>query len=152
MNKVIKMPTPAEPPAFELSYVHGPSIANIWPVFAPMLAPALEDVTTLQDVFEQIYNGHAVLWVVCQDGAEPKAVLVARKRANGPEETALEVVATGGSAFSEWSPMVQEALERIMRDTGCSLMRATCRRGMAKWLKDLNWRERYIVMEWRDGQ
>lgn len=150
MSNVVRLPV--EPDALEYSYVTGPDVVRVWALVGPHVVMALDDTLTEKEVYESIMERSAEMWIVHgRESGVPVATLVARPNQRG-ERRVLEVLTVGGSGFGEWSEVLQSILQRRMRELECEAMRAWCRRGMAKWLRALGWKERQVVMEWTNGR
>ena len=124
----------------EIGYVFGPDVEAVWPQVFEQVAAA--------EIFQGVHDKKAVLWIVHR---ETDIVAAAVTQASDHAGARIyHVLALGGSRFADWSERLQDAFVAHSRQRECEMMRCHARRGMAKWLKRLGWRERQVTMEYRD--
>ena len=133
---------------YTISYVPAEYIDQIWPKVFEMVASACDMTLTPNNVYDSVKENRAVLWLVLDKSGAIVATLVTQCRQKAGNSW-LEVLTMGGRDFQAWSPVMQAVLQDTSERNGCDLMRAHCRRGVAKWLKSLGWREKQVVMEYR---
>ncbi len=86
------------------------------------------------------------LWAVHEGGTVKAGIVLERhKRKRG---TALIVVLVAGRGFHEWSETVMALLEDYRVLIGAYTIEAVARAGMEKWLRELKWRPKAVVMEY----
>lgn len=134
------------PQMFHVEHVASENVRDVWAYIYQDVARACDDTLTPEEVLDALSSKRATLWLIFE-GEHIIASLVTQARIrNG--NTRLEVLTVGGSKFNEWAPIMQD----ILQDMDYPKMRAYCRRGMAKWLKQLGWREVQVVMEYENGR
>lgn len=135
----------------DLACVHGPLIDRFWAELFPLVVDACDETLTTRDVYAAIHDDNAIAWLILDADESIKAAAVTQVLENDAHRW-MVVLTLGGQDFAKWSQALQAEFEQYAAETGCQFIRAQCRRGMAKWLKRLGWRERIVTMEWRDGR
>ncbi len=139
---------------YSVSRVEPQSIDVVWPQIAPMVRRGLRhgagDSITEEQILHELYAGQMELWAV-HDGEEIIAGLVLQiiQRSKGP---ALIVIFQAGRDFARWSERVNSLIRDYADLIGAYTVEAVCRKGAAKWLKELGWTEKAITMEMRNGR
>lgn len=118
----------------------------LWPVVAPMLAPAVErsGEATLCEVAEAIEAGDAQLWIA-HDAERVGMAMVTRlnRTARG---LVCEIWQLGGANRGEWLGLLPQ-LEAAAKERGCVAVEIIGRRGWARLLPE--YRETAVVLEKR---
>ncbi len=149
-----KATEPARQSEIAVEHIDATQIGLMWSSIYQAVAASCGMTLWPCDVYAAISKGKALAWVVIEDG-ELVACAVTQGREKGGAKW-LEVVTLGrmpdapADGFARWGAALQARLELYMRDRGHEAMRAHCRRGLKEWLAPMGWRERQIVMEWRD--
>lgn len=138
-------------PEVDLFHVEPGHVFGIWKQVLPHIESACDDTVTPDEILRWIQSGQASLWVVVDADGEIEASCVHRVCDDGGRRW-LDVVTVGGKNFKRWSRELQRALEAAVTGNGCEGMQAECRRGMAKWLAGLGWREHQVRMRWPNGR
>lgn len=133
----------------EVSSVPLESVPYVWSAQIDMIERGLEkgqaDWATSTELLAQILKGESHLWVV-HEGEEVVAVVVTEVRANR-HMTKVFVQLIAGTRLDEWSDQVITLLHDFMELIGADCIEASCRPGLAKFLKGKGWSQKAIIME-----
>lgn len=133
-------------PMHHLGYIIGPQIEQVWPHVVELVAAACDVTLTPADVLASISERRACMWLVEDVDGEILACMVTRVASNGDRRW-LEVLTIAGSGWASWIAEIQAALERYAEQERCECIRATCRPGLERWMNEIGWRKRQIIME-----
>lgn len=105
---------------------------------------------TYEELRAYCLKGSMELWAV-HEGQDVIAVLVlqAVRRADG---LVLLVVLMAGRDFASWCERANGLLQEYAELMGAVRIESTSRKGAAKWLEQLGWKPRTIIMEKSIGQ
>jgi len=126
----------------------------VWREVAPMVERGLRhgagDSTSPAELRAAIATGKMELWAVA-DGGDIVAIVVLRvvSRVKG---VALLVSLVAGRDFDSWGQMISDLVADYAELIGAYTVEATARKGMAKWLAQMGWRQKAIVMELDNGR
>lgn len=123
-------------------------LGRVWPVVAPMLAPAVERSEGRYDmraVFDDLRNRRSLLWVVYDDRGVVHAAFTARG-VHYPRATWLVVDFLGGAELALWVETCDRVLAEFARDAGYDGVELVGRRGWARALSAFGWRENAVVL------
>ena len=134
-----------------VEYVLAQDLPDVWPFVYESLARACDRTMAPIDIYRAVEAKQAVLWLVLTSDRCIAASLVTRMQEKGSDRW-MEVLAMGGENFKGWAQAMQKVLEDTLHNNGGSVMRAYCKRGVARMLKPLGWKERQVIMEWNHGR
>ena len=135
-----------------LTYVTGTDVDVFWLELEPLIERACDETLTPGDVLAAIGEEKALAWMVLDESGEHvKAACVTEVKEHRGARW-LHVLTLGGEDWAAWKDDLMAALERYRQQEGLDFIRAHCRPGMAQWLRELGWKRRHVVMEWRDGR
>lgn len=126
----------------------------VWPHVAPLAEKGLkqirDDSLDVADMRERLLDGRFLLWVA-HDAEKIIGALVLNvvERKQGP---VLFVVMVAGRRFQEWAPKAQALLQDYMDLIGARKIESYSRVGMEKWMRELGWKKRAVIMEWTNGR
>lgn len=123
-------------------------VARLWPVVAPLLAPAVarsEGRYDMRAVLDDLRTGRSLLWVVYDDEAVVHAAFTARA-AHYPRATWLVVDFLGGADLAQWVETCDSVLAAFARDGGYDGVELVGRHGWARALAAFGWRENAVML------
>ena len=126
----------------------------VWLQVRPMIRRGLKygagDSVSEAEIYTDIAEGKMLLWAV-HSGDHVIAVLVLQvaQRARG---LALIVILAAGRDFWSWSYKVQDIIVDYAELIDAYTIEAVARDGMAKWLKELGWKKKAVIMELKNGR
>lgn len=102
------------------------------------------DETSVDHMKDAIKAGHMAMWVV-HEGDDIKAALVLSlvETVNG-RKVWVEMLA--GENMDEWVRDLQDMLVMFRDYVGGHCIEASCREGLAKYLKGLGWKRKAVIM------
>lgn len=121
----------------------------LWPVVAPMLAPAVEvsgGRLTMRSVLEWLLDGRYLLWIAHTDDRVPQAAFVTRE-ARYPNKSLLTIDLCGGSNLEDWMSEADRVFRAHSRQSGLSGIELYGRTGWARALRRLGWRQSVVLVE-----
>ena len=134
----------------EIQYLTRDAIDDAWPEIFSMIERACDHTLTPRDIYQALQDGGALAWVVVRDGEIIAAATTREHKRHG--NVWLDVATLGGEDWHEWGPQLSSELARHAQSIGADAIVAHVRRGLAKWMKEIGWRERQVHMELRtDG-
>jgi len=129
-------------------YILPKDIEAIWPIVAPLLAPAValsEGRYDMEAVRASLGERHSLLWVVY---AEDKLIVAAftTREARYPCATFLSVDFLGGEQMNDWVSAVDTVLSKYKTDAGLAGVEMVGRKGWTKALGAFGWRENAVML------
>ncbi len=119
-------------------------VPQIWPHVWPLLQSVFKrtDFGTFRDLEDQVFAGHALLWLAWR---EPRIVAAVVTQIRITENSRVcHICACGGENAGSWLHLVA-AIEEYARAKGCNKIRALGRKG---WLRKLpEFRPTLVVIE-----
>lgn len=140
----IRMPSPKH----TIWYVQPPHLDVVWPIVERDIARACDETISPADIREWLDASRAMLWMVTLSETDDYVACAVTRRHEKDGRAWLEVVTLGGRDFAGWSGDLQATLEDTARRNDCAAIVVHVRRGLAKWLRDLGYRERAVLMEY----
>lgn len=136
-----------------LSRVYPDALEFVWPQIEPKVLKSLEhgagDSLSIEKIKTAILSGDMELWAVHEDrDVSAGIILQALQRDKG---IALYVVLVAGEGWTKSASQVNQKLKEYAQEIGAYTVEATCRKGMARWLEELGWKEKAILMEMNNG-
>ena len=102
------------------------------------------DAVTPQELLESVTEGRSQAWVAHDD--EPRAVaVVAIRQFQAGRKVFVEFLA--GEGMDGWVSDMESALIECRRKSESMCVEASCRPGLAKYLKRRGWRTKAVIME-----
>lgn len=132
----------------EINYVPPERVEEFWPDVEKHISRAMDHsggVIEAEDIKELLLKGKMLLWII-SIGGELMASGVTQI-IEYPRKSTLMVVCVGGRDFWQWVGPFVDALERYREELSVDCIRANCRDGMMKWLKELGWTRVMTLME-----
>lgn len=132
----------------EVSLVPPELVEGLWPRIFPHLSNAAEYTFGRyepEDIIEFVLNGQAHLWIVL-DEDNIKGVTITRFW-QYPRKTCLDLVFLAGDDGFSWKDEMLSTLQRWARDSGCDVIEASGRSGLARAFKDDGYRVLWQVFE-----
>ena len=133
---------------FQLVGVPSSSVEEIWPRVEHLIKKGLEhgrgelDAT---DVLKFLIERVMQLWVV-MDMLEDKPVMAGcTEIVNYPRKKVCRAVVLGGDSIVEWMKHV-EGIEEWARTKDCDHMDAFVRKGLAKKMAKIDYKQEYVVL------
>lgn len=131
-----------------MSSVPLPEVPYVWSSQIEMIERAMSkgqaDWGTPQDILRRVLSGKSHLWVIHR-GQEILGVVVFCVRANDlMTKMIIEVLA--GQDLELWIDQQQILLD-FAEIVGVDCIEASCRPGLAKFLKGHGWKQKAIIME-----
>jgi hypothetical protein len=119
-------------------------VHEVWPQAEPMLRAAIARgrISDFASVRDRVFDGAALLWIVC-NGQQIEAAALTELQAIGAE-TFCTIVACGGRRSRAWIGLIAR-LEDYAKAEACRAMRLYGRRGWLRVLPD--YRQIAIVAE-----
>lgn len=142
-EKTQKRPRP------EVSSVPQGMVDKVWPSILPMIEKGLSrgqgDNTTAEHMKAAVMRGDMYLWVI-HEGYDVIAgiVLSVRERENSVK-VSIEMLA--GKDMNAWADDLQKLLIDFKDLVGASCIEASCRHGLARFLKGRGWTNKAVIME-----
>lgn len=103
------------------------------------------DATNMQEFMHALDTGRMSLWAVHDEGEiQAVAGLSVTQYATG-RKVFVHVLA--GSGMDEWGDQMERALQDCRDVTGSMCVEASCRPGLAKYLKKRGWKTKAVIME-----
>lgn len=121
----------------------------LWPVVAPLLAPAIELASSrmsMRTVRDWLEDGRYVLWVAHADDRVIKAAFLTRE-AQYPLRRMLTIDGCGGSDMQGWLQAASDAFRSHSRAAGLDGVEMYGRTGWARALRQLGWRATTVMAE-----
>lgn len=121
----------------------------IWPVVAPMLAPAVRlsrGRITTKSVLEWLVDGRYLLWIAHLDDRTPVAAFVTRE-ARYPGKSMLTIDLCGGNNLEGWLDEADRVFRAHSRQSGLSGVELYGRPGWARALRRLGWQQSAVLVE-----
>lgn len=141
------MPLPQED--VEFSGVSPEAVQYVWPQVEPMIQRGLRhgqgDGTTSDALRHKVLVGDMVMWAFHR-GVDIIAVVIfsVNQHATGKK---LFVEMLAGREHKLWQHELMQLLLDYRDITGSMCIETSCRKGMAKKLSELGWREKSVIME-----
>ena len=133
----------------EVSYVPLDSVERVWQSQIEMIERAMSkgqgDWASSEEMLESLLEAKGQLWAIHRSG-DVVAVVVISVSCN-KHMTKLFVRLVAGSGISEWVGMVVENLLRMKETVGADCIEASCRPGLAKYLRSIGWSQKAIIVE-----
>lgn len=139
---------------YSVSAVPPEMVDAVWPGVLPMIRRGISRVSggdlTPETIRTAVISGDMHMWAI-HENDEVAAVVVFRilQRLHG---RVLYVVMLAGRDMDNWIHELIRLLMDFKDIAGAMSMQATCRLGLAKYLADLGWKRKAIIMEAPDGQ
>lgn len=124
-------------------------IKPLWPVIAPMLAPAIElsmGRLTLKTVLDWLLDGRYLLWVAHTEDRLPLAAFITRE-ARYPGKSMLTIDLCGGNNLEGWLDEADRVFRAHSRQSGLSGVELYGRPGWVRALRRLGWRQSATLVE-----
>jgi len=140
-------PTPERIPGSQLVCVPPDRVADVWPHICGLIyAAAVKcgDLSSYQPVESSVLAGHALLWLVTDDGGLKIHAAVVTKLQRSDRRKVCVIAACGGSDMRRWLDLIGP-IEEFARAEGCSTMRIVGRQGWARVLPA--YRLKNVVLE-----
>ena len=132
----------------EVSLVPPELVEGLWPRVFPYLSSASEYTFGRyepEDIIEFVLNGQAHLWIVL-DEDDIKGVTITRFW-QYPRKNCLDLVFLAGDDGFSWKDEMLSTLQNWARDSGCDVIEASGRAGLARAFKDDGYRVLWQVFE-----
>lgn len=132
----------------EVSLVPPELVRGLWPRVFPYLSSAAEYTFGRyepEDIVEFVLSGQAHLWIVL-DGDDIKGVTITRFW-QYPRKNCLDLVFLAGDDGFSWKDEMLSTLQNWARDSGCDVIEASGRAGLARAFKDDGYRVLWQVFE-----
>jgi hypothetical protein len=132
----------------EVSLVPPELVDGLWPRIFPYLSHASEYTFGRyepEDIIEFVLSGQAHLWVVL-DEDDIKGVTITRFW-QYPRKNCLDLVFLAGDDGFSWKDEMLSTLQSWARDSGCDVIEASGRLGLARAFKDDGYRVLWQVFE-----
>lgn len=125
----------------EIIGIQSPDVNQWWERVEPYIESALEHGIgeyLPEDIRVGCVERKMQLWVIWDKGI--RAVVVTQIL-RYPRKSILLGLLIAGEGFKEWSPMLDEMLEKFGQEKGCHYIELFGRKGWSKVLPKLNYRE-----------
>lgn len=135
MERSTNRPTSTDPRGFVS--IPPDDIGRVWLEVVPMLEPALEhgdDGTTTGDVWRELKNQRAMLWLHETDGDLDMAVVLTE------ENRSLYAWLIGGHGMDRWLDDLIDHMRRYAKENRMVGLKAVTRPGLARTLRKRGWR------------
>ena len=134
----------------KLSHVPLDEVPYVWQSQLDMIEKAMTkgqgDWATSGELLEDVYDQRSQLWALHRD-EEILGVIVTTVRAN-QLMTKVFIQLLAGSSMSEWDWLEnQETFLKFADYIGADCIEASCRSGLAKFLKHKGWSQKAVIME-----
>lgn len=132
----------------EISLVPSELIEGLWSSIFPHLAKAAEYTFGRyepEDIFEAVVSGQTHLWVAIR-GDEIIGITVTRFW-QYPRKRCLDMVFLSGDDGFDWKDDMLDTLQRWAQDSGCDVLEASGRPGLARAFRDDGYRPLWQVFE-----
>lgn len=135
---------------YSLSLVPTDKVKALWPIVAPLLAPAVKYTagrSDLRALFEELSDQRQLLWVIRDDAAERIVAALTTREAHYARRKTLVVDFVGGKHMRDWVEMASGIFRAYARDAGLSGVEMLGRRGWSKVLKSCGWQQNWVILE-----
>lgn len=123
----------------------------VWEDLLPMIERGLQrgqaDGTTAEHMLFRIIDGTYKLWAGLIDGKVVAGVVLSVREHDVGRKVFVHMLA--GERMPEWADELQRLLLDFAGLVGAKCIEASCRPGLAKFLRGTGWRRKAIVMELR---
>ncbi|GEM_PF-2377635 len=117
--------------------------------FAPQIAKALRsgqgDAVTPEEVLASILDERAHVWAAHEDGEAQGVVVLSVPEYRAGRKVFVEFLA--GGDMDAWADDMEAALRECSDRVGAMCVEASCRPGLARYLKRRGWKQKAIIME-----
>lgn len=136
----------------DVSQVTGEQINEHWELFAPLIQKALNqgqgDGMPADEFRPQLVSGAKQLWAIHnQDEIRAVAVISVDERVGAGYKIIVETL--GGEGIDDWIGVLVERLQELKEIMGAYCIEASCRPGLARYMKRLGWSHKATIMEIR---
>lgn len=124
-------------------------VKTVWPVVAPLLAPAVEvshGRMSMRSVLTWLLDGRYLLWVAHQEDLVVHAAFLTRE-AQYPERRVLTIDGCGGTQLDGWLEEADRVFRAHSRQAGLSGVELYGRPGWARALKQFGWQQSAVMVE-----
>lgn len=132
-----------------ISRVTDEDLPSVWGLMSPMIERALSkgqgDGTTPQHAYQAVLEGYSQMWVVHEGDDIQACAIIGLEDAPNCKKLIIEVLA--GRGMDEWGDTLTELLSDFKDILGAKCLEASCRPGLAKYLKTKGWKQKAIIME-----
>ncbi len=92
-----------------------------------------------------LLTGKQSMWVIHEEEIRAAVVVSLTEIPTVGEKVVVELLA--GEGLSEWADELQDALNQAREISGAFCIEASCRPGLAEFLKQMGWRVKSMIME-----
>lgn len=132
-----------------MSLVPREDLKTIWPVVAPLLAPAVSyshGRLGMSSIFDAIQDQRNTLWVIYDSSLTVRAAFTTRV-AHYPKRSLVVVETAGGRGMNDWLGLVQQTFRDYARDLGADGVEMYGRAGWARALRRYGWTQTMVLCE-----
>jgi len=133
----------------KVGYVPAPEALAVLAQFAPQIKKALRcgqgDAVTPEEVLASIVDERAQVWAAHEDGEAHAVVVLSVPQYRVGRKVFVEFLA--GGKMNEWADEMESALLECGERVGAMCVEASCRPGLARYLKRRGWKQKAIIME-----
>ena len=138
-----------ELPSVEMSYVPPVLVAQVWASQIDLIergmAKGQSDWESADDLLGDILARKSQLWAAHRDGDVIAIAVIAVRSKKGITKLFVQLIA--GTDSPQWADLLQSNLLRMKDKIGADCIEASCRPGLAKYLKNVGWSQKAIIME-----
>lgn len=127
-----------------IRHIKTEAIDSYWPIVSGLIEPALDEETSILDVYNKLMDEMMSLLSISIHGEIVAACVC--EFVDYPRISALRVVAVGGDRMKEWLPDLIDALDEWAEDSKIDRIEQMGRDGWMKVLKGYGYRKRYTFM------
>jgi hypothetical protein len=143
-----------QPPSLEFASVPPDQVQLVWPTLGPIIertfVRAEGDAGAAREMLQKILAGEWKLWAIVRDGETQAGLVFSVQQAGLDRKVWVHMLA--GVNMHEWAAELQQLLLDFRVLVGASSIKASCRPGLARFLKSLGWKRKAILMELDNGR
>ena len=137
----------------EFASVPPDQVELVWPTLGPIIERtfirAEGDAGGATEMLRKILSGEWKLWAIVRNGETQAGLVFSVQQAGFDRKVWVHMLA--GVNMQEWAVELQQLLLDFRVLVGASSIKASCRPGLAKFLKSLGWKRKAILMELDNG-